>query len=69
MATFNPTIELANDSMSNGRDIADALMAIRHDVRDNVDLQDKRYGANQVTIRDNNGNTVGQWTVREDGEQ
>jgi hypothetical protein len=69
MATFTATIELGNQAMQTGNDIRDALQSqvCRADAIGSYDPTDTRLGANEGIIRDANGNTVGTWQVREDG--
>lgn len=59
---FKLTIELGNDAMQTGGDIADALrgLAERIDTRRGGDLADSG------TVRDYNGNTVGTYDVAEE---
>lgn len=64
MSSFTLTIELGNDAMRNGSDLAHALheVAGRLDGTMAVDLP-----GTEGRIRDENGNTVGRWEVRDDG--
>lgn len=51
---FELSIELGNDAMQNGNDIANAL----------IDVQDRlRMGICTAYIKDDNGNTVGEWSM------
>lgn len=61
--TFTLTIELGNDAMQTGADVAEALRRLAHRLED-----DDAYGELKPTsqrIKDRNGNTVGQFTVTE----
>lgn len=58
-------INLGNDAMLTNKDLAKVL----RDQSDKIKCQDivsqaKRYGAQEGTIRDRNGNTVGSWQVK-----
>lgn len=55
MDTFTLNIDLGNDGMRDGFDIADAL----RQVAAKLDL-----GATSGKIADNNGNTVGKWSIK-----
>lgn len=62
MDKFTLTIELGNEAMQTGADIATAL-------REVADKMDSAYGhhaieADNGRIRDLNGNTVGKWWVK-----
>ena len=52
MSTFKLTIELGNDAMRTHKHVARALRAVANSVAD---------GEISHVIRDDNGNTVGQW--------
>jgi hypothetical protein len=58
MERFTLEIEMGNDSMQTGGDIADALRKIADDC-------DTRRGGKDESgrIRDENGNTVGHWEI------
>jgi hypothetical protein len=56
---FHMFIELGNAAMSSNEDIADALREVADRVESSGDSAPPRVGA---SIRDDNGNTVGQWT-------
>lgn len=63
MPVFRLEIELGNDAMNSGAAVAMAIRrAITRDLRE-IDLNDKRVGANQGKIFDVNGNSVGRWYV------
>jgi hypothetical protein len=51
---FTLTIELGNDAMQSGEDVANALVEIAADLR---------VGQESGRIRDYNGNTVGSWEL------
>jgi hypothetical protein len=52
-------INLDNDAMQTGRDVADALGKLAHHVEDNT----LPLAPEDGVIRDLNGNTVGRWQV------
>ena len=58
MSKFLLSIELGNDAMQTGNDIAKAL----HTVGLQINSNDQPYPT-QRPIRDVNGNIVGQWQV------
>jgi hypothetical protein len=64
MATFTLTIELGNAAMTDALDIAEALKAVVESLESNHVGCDPIETATE-TIRDFNGNTVGQWSVTE----
>jgi hypothetical protein len=49
---FTVEIELGNDAMQNGEDVANALVEMAADLR---------IGQESGVVRDFNGNTVGRW--------
>lgn len=53
--TFALNIELGNDAMQDGSDVADALI----DVADRL-----RAGGTSGSVIDDYGNTVGSWTLK-----
>lgn len=62
MAKFQLTINLGNDAMQTGTDVAGALRAVAKRLEDNHGefiFEDDDHGF----CRDVNGNTVGKWTV------
>jgi hypothetical protein len=61
MAQFTLKINLGNDAMITGYDIAGALRDIADKVNDNEDM---REFTGQKRIMDINGNTVGSWQVK-----
>lgn len=64
---FTLEIELGNDAMQDGNDVARAL----HSLADKMALRECEYGdglyydGSAVGIKDANGNTVGKWEVIE----
>ncbi len=61
MDRFTLTIELGNDAMLTGQDIATALRKVAGQVA--VQLEGEIKMADCAKIRDANGNTVGLWEV------
>lgn len=57
-------IDLGNDAMQTGTDVAAALRKIAARIDDEIDGEDMPVTLSQ-TILDLNGNRVGQWNVRE----
>lgn len=59
---FKLEIELGNDAMQSGRDVADALNNVAFQLQD-VTMRLEEMGGMVV---DENGNTVGAWQVEEE---
>lgn len=53
--TFKLTIRLGNDAMQTREDVAEALVRVAEKLR---------AGLETTTIRDLNGNTVGEWSYK-----
>lgn len=66
MARFNLSIELGNDAMRTKADLLKALLQARKSIIRELNLRDKRVGANTAKILDRNGNGVGRWEVSGD---
>jgi hypothetical protein len=62
---FRLTIRLGNDAMLTGDDIADALHTIADRVPEHTGTDERAERIHAVSIRDLNGNRVGQWAIRE----
>lgn len=65
MDTFRLTIELGNDAMQTGGDVADALRKLADQVDTRRGGQFNDGFAEGGNVRDDNGNTVGSWSVVE----
>ena len=61
---FTIKIELGNDAMRTGFDIAGALKDVARAVGHFEDLTERGTVAKEGRIRDLNGNTVGEWRAR-----
>jgi hypothetical protein len=61
--TFKVEIKLGNDAMQTPEDVADALEKVARELR-----QDGWRGFCTGGIRDINGNTVGHYSTRDEGE-
>jgi uncharacterized protein (DUF2342 family) len=61
MNTFQLTIDLGNDAMQTGADVARLLTDLARKLKDAYDPFAKVDGG---TLRDINGNTVAKWEVR-----
>ena len=61
---FTLTIDLGNDAMQTGDDIARALQAVAHTVSSRYD--GTTPPDDTAPIRDENGNTTGRWTIASD---
>lgn len=57
-------IEIGNAAMRTKAQLIQALLKIRRSMGRELNLRDKRYGANRGSILDVNGNTVGKWEVQ-----
>lgn len=62
MAKFVVEIELGNDAMKTGNDVADAITRIASTIR-HLEGPDLDPGARRGSIMDPNGNKVGVWRV------
>lgn len=58
---FTLEIELGNDAMQTRRDVESALRKLGQNVKY---MSDPPEDGDEGTIRDDNGNTVGKWTVQ-----
>jgi hypothetical protein len=58
-------MELGNDAFRTKSHVARALRSLARQIELELDLGDKRIGANQFTILDLNGNKVGTFELRE----
>jgi hypothetical protein len=58
MARFKLVLNLGNEWMQSGEDVADALRRVARDVEH---IPAAGMEARQALIRDTNGNTVGRW--------
>lgn len=65
---FQLEIELGNDAMLTGGDVASALRRIadKLDVLDRTTAGSDLEGVEEGTVRDLNGNKVGRWSVGKD---
>lgn len=59
-STFVLRIELGNDAMKTGEDVAEALRGVAENISVPSDLEDGDYG----DVRDFNGNRVGSYEVQ-----
>lgn len=57
-------IELGNSAMRTKAQLLQALLKVRKAMNREMNLRDKRYGANRGSVLDVNGNTVGKWEVQ-----
>lgn len=58
---FHLTIELGNDAMRTGEDLANALHAVAADLREQYDTAE--VFPERSRIADANGNAVGTWAI------
>lgn len=60
---FVLSIELGNEAMRTKADLVRAILKVKRSIQREVNLRDKRVGANSGAVLDLNGNTVGRWAV------
>ena len=58
-------VEIGNDAMRTKAELVQAVLKIRRQLKRDLNLRDKRHGANRGSVLDVNGNTVGRWEVAE----
>lgn len=57
-------IEIGNAAMRTKAHLVKALLNVRRSIGRELNLRDKRFGANRGSVMDINGNTVGRWEVQ-----
>jgi hypothetical protein len=66
MPRFKLTIDLGNEAMQTGEDVAALLLEAADDLRDHGPAVITDRDACGVALRDPNGNTVGSWQIESD---
>lgn len=56
-------IEIGNAAMKTKAQLIQALLKVRRSMGRELNLRDKRFGANRGSVLDVNGNSVGRWEV------